>query len=107
HRTEPGPLWANTIQMGTHWGIREGGNLIAMAGERLHPPGWAEISTVCTMPECRGRGLASALVRHVAARIMARGERPFIHVVRDNSAAIDLYRRLGFGIRRNITFRGF
>src|SRR5690625_696428 len=106
-RTRPGPFWAETIRMGTYLGIREAGTLVAMAGERLHPPGWTEISAVCTAPEWRGRGFASALVRQSAARIIARGERPFIHVVRDHTRAIDLYRQLGFTIRRNITFRGF
>lgn len=106
-RTRPGPFWAETIRMGTYLGIREAGTLVAMAGERLHPPGWTEISAVCTAPEWRGRGFASALVRQSAARIIARGERPFIHVVRDHTGAIDLYRQLGFTIRRNITFRGF
>lgn len=106
-RTQPGPLWAQTIRMGTYLGIREEGELIAMAGERLHPPGWTEISAVCTTPDSRGRGLASALVRRSASRIIARGERPFIHVVRDNRGAIDLYRQLGFSARRNVTFRSF
>ena len=50
-----------------------------MAGERLHPPGWTEISAVCTDPAFRGQGLASRLVLAVAAGIRARGETPFLH----------------------------
>ncbi|MEU4215657.1 GNAT family N-acetyltransferase [Actinoplanes sp. NPDC026623] len=55
-----------------------GGALVAMADERLHPPGWTEISAVCTDPAHRGQGLATRLVRAVAG-IRARGEIPFLH----------------------------
>jgi ribosomal protein S18 acetylase RimI-like enzyme len=106
-RTRPGPFWTRTIAMGTYVGIRDRGRLVAMAGERLHPPGWSEISTVCTAPEARGRGLASRLVRQAASQIIARGERPFLHVATDNTAAFALYQRLGFQVRRPVTFRGF
>ena len=105
-RTRPGPFWAGTHRMGTYVGIRAGGALVAMAGERLRPPGWTEISAVCTSPEARGRGLGRRLVLHLAARIVERGERPFLHVVADNGA-LSLYERLGFRIRREVTFRGF
>ena len=46
--------------------VRRDGNLIAMAGERLHPPGWTEISAVCTDADYRGQGLATRLVHAVA-----------------------------------------
>ncbi|MGX1315018.1 putative GNAT family acetyltransferase [Streptomyces calvus] len=80
---------------------------MAMAGERLKPPGWTEISAVCTAPEARGRGHAARLVAALVARIVARGERPFLHVAEANTGAIALYERLGFTTRRKVTFRGF
>ena len=106
-RTGPGPFWARTVEMGTYLGVRDGGRLVAMAGERLRPPGWTEISAVCTDPAARGRGLASRLVREATARIVERGERPFLHVAADHTAAVALYERLGFRVRRPVTFRGF
>ena len=66
-RTEPGPFLPRTIEMGTYLGIRRGGALVAMAGERLHPPGWTEISAVCTDDAYRSRGLGTRLVLAVAA----------------------------------------
>ncbi|MDA5146073.1 GNAT family N-acetyltransferase [Streptomyces sp. AD681] len=106
-RTEPGPFWRRTHELGTYLGIRVDGTLVAMAGERLRPPGWTEISAVCTAPEARGRGYAGHLVSTLAARIVARGDRPFLHVAEANTGAIALYGRLGFKTRRRVTFRGF
>ncbi|MDQ1032084.1 hypothetical protein QF035_009666 [Streptomyces umbrinus] len=55
-RTRPGPFLPRTVELGTYLGIRRNGTLIAMAGERLHPPGWTEISAVCTPPGLPRRG---------------------------------------------------
>jgi ribosomal protein S18 acetylase RimI-like enzyme len=98
-RTNPGPFLPRTITMGTWLGIRCEGALAAMAGERLHPPGFTEISGVCTDVAFRGRGLGTRLIRAVAAGIVARGETPFLHASADNVNAIRLYRELGFALR--------
>jgi ribosomal protein S18 acetylase RimI-like enzyme len=105
--SRPGPFWPRTIELGTFHGIREHGALVAMAGERLRPPGWTEISSVCTAPHARGRGLASQVVRAAVDRITARGDRAFLHVAADNVDAIRLYERLGFVIRRPVRFHGY
>jgi ribosomal protein S18 acetylase RimI-like enzyme len=73
-------------------------------GAHLHPPGWTEISAVCTDPAHRGRGLATRLVRAVAAGIRRRGETPFLHTAASNSTAIRLYESIGFELRRQTTF---
>lgn len=106
-RTAPGPFWPRTHELGTYLGIREGGSLVAMAGERLRPPGWTEISAVCTAPEARGRGHAAHLVNTLVSRIRSRGEHPFLHVAETNTGAMALYGRLGFETRGSVTFRGF
>ncbi|WP_329454427.1 GNAT family N-acetyltransferase [Streptomyces sp. NBC_01497] len=105
-RTRPGPFLPRTGEMGTYLGIRRGGRLVGMAGERMHPPGWTEISAVCTDPDFRGQGLGGRLIRAVAAGIQERGEKPFLHAAAANVGAVRLYETLGFALRRKITFAG-
>jgi ribosomal protein S18 acetylase RimI-like enzyme len=95
-RAKPGPFLPRTFELGTYLGIRRDGKLVAMAGERLHPAGWTEISAVCTDEAWRGRGLGTRLVRAVGAGIRARGEIPFLHAAAANVSAIRLYEQLGF-----------
>ncbi|MFI0961460.1 GNAT family N-acetyltransferase [Streptomyces sp. NPDC021080] len=103
-RTQPGPFEARTVELGTYLGIRRNGALVAMAGERLHPPGWTEISAVCTDPGHRGEGLATRLILAVAHGIRERGETPFLHTAASNTGAIRLYESLGFRLRRPVRF---
>jgi predicted GNAT family acetyltransferase len=101
--TKPGPFRARTHTLGRFVGIRDGGKLVAMAGERLQIEGFVEISGVCTHPDYRGRGYGAALMRHVGARIIADGETPFLHTYANNTGAIALYQSLGFATRREVT----
>ena len=100
--TKPGPFAERTHRLGRFIGVRTGGRLVAMAGERMRPTGFTEVSGVCTHPDARGRGYAAALMRVVARRILDEGETPFLHAYADNAGAIALYESLGFRIRRTI-----
>jgi predicted GNAT family acetyltransferase len=101
--TEPGPFFEQTHRMGKFIGVKAKDLLIAMAGERLRPEGYTEVSGVCTHPDFRGRGYAGGLMRIVAARILARGEVPFLHSYAENAGAIALYESLGFRLRSPMT----
>jgi ribosomal protein S18 acetylase RimI-like enzyme len=103
-RTKPGPFRERTVELGTYLGIRRGGRLVAMAGERFRAPGWTEISAVCTDPDHRGQGLAGRLIGALVAGIAARGETPVLHAAEDNVGAVRRYGSLGFGPRRRIMF---
>jgi ribosomal protein S18 acetylase RimI-like enzyme len=105
-RTKPGPFMPRTVELGTYLGIRRDGRLVAMAGERMHPPGWTEISAVCTDVDFRGQGLAARLLMAVAAGIKDRGETPFLHAAAANEGALRLYESLGFRLRKKVTFLG-
>ncbi|WP_114227005.1 MULTISPECIES: GNAT family N-acetyltransferase [Sphingomonas] len=101
--TAPGPFRAETWRLGGFWGVRDGGRLIAMAGERLAVPGAAELSGVCTHPDARGRGLARALSTWKLHDIARRGEQVFLHAYVDNAPAVALYCDLGFTVRATMT----
>ncbi len=103
----PGPFSSRTVEFGGYVGVRREGRLVAMAGERLRPPGFAEISAVATLPDHRRQGLAELLVRTVASTITVRGEVPFLHAAAGNENAIRLYESLGFTIRRTVWFSVF
>lgn len=100
--TRPGPFVARTPELGDFVGVNLGGRLVAMAGERMKPDGFTEVSGVCTHPDHRGRGYAAALMRLVMGRIRARGETPFLHAYADNRGAIGIYEGLGFRFRREL-----
>lgn len=101
--TEPGPFLPRTHRLGAFWGIREHGRLVAMAGERLRPEGFTELSGVCAHPDVRGRGFARKLSAWVAHKIAARGETPFLHSIATNTNANRLYQSLGFTLWREVT----
>jgi predicted GNAT family acetyltransferase len=94
--TKPGPIGRRTRELGTYRGIRLGGSLVAMAGERLKLPGYTEVSAVCTHPNHTGNGYAAALIRSLVEEIRRRREVAFLHVRHDNLRAIGLYEHLGF-----------
>jgi predicted GNAT family acetyltransferase len=100
--TKPGPFSARSIELGEFWGIVKNGSLVAMAGERLHMPGFTEVSGVCTHPDYRGQGLARALMARVCEGIFARVETPFLHVMTTNPTAIRSYEALGFTERKKL-----
>lgn len=103
-RTRPGPFGPRTIEMGTYLGIRHHGTLVAMAGERLHPPGWTEVSAVCAHEGYRGLRLATRLVLAITAGIRERRETAMPHAAASNVNAIRLYESLGFTLRRHTRF---
>ena len=103
--TRPGPFGPRTPELGEYFGYFDGDRLVAMAGERMAAESLREISGVCTHPDHRGRGHARKLMLKLVRRQLQRGETPFLHVMRDNASARELYQRMGFGIYRESVVR--
>lgn len=95
-RVYPAYFRARTIEMGRYLGVYENGELVAMAGLRMAPDGYREISGVCTDPRFAGRGYAGMLVRSLAESVYAQGDTPMLHMDLDNVRAQRLYEALGF-----------
>lgn len=100
--TQPGPFARRTIELGGYLGIWQDGRLAAMAGQRLAPTGFIEVSAVCTHPDFRGRQYAHWLVASVAHHIRVQAATPFLTSLADNSRAISVYEAAGFASRRSL-----
>ena len=98
----PGFFRRRTCEMGSYYGVRSEDELIAMSGERLMLDGYSEISGVCTHPAHRGRGLAAALIWHLVRNHRRNGIVSWLHVGAANQRAVELYRRMGFEIVRQV-----
>jgi predicted GNAT family acetyltransferase len=71
----------------------------------MHTGRLREVSGVATHPDRQGRGLARALMERLLQEEIARGEIPFLHVMRSNELARSLYRRMGFREHQELTVR--
>jgi ribosomal protein S18 acetylase RimI-like enzyme len=98
----PGFFRSRTCEMGSYFGVRSEGQLIAMGGERLTLDGYPEISGICTHPDHRGKGYAETLIRHLAGDHRRNGLVSWLHVSATNDRAIQLYLRMGFVEARRV-----
>jgi predicted GNAT family acetyltransferase len=101
--TFPGFYRRRTHEMGTYFGIRVGGELVAMAGERLCIPGLHEISGVCTHPSHTGNGYARKLMIRVMHEHTNAGLESFLHVGQKNKRAVSIYEQMEFRMSRSAT----
>lgn len=104
NQVQPGYFYKDTPLLGSYFGIRHDGKLVAMAGERLRMTGFSEISAVVTHPSYTGKKFAQMLVSHVAQKIFMEGSIPFLHYVNTNARAGNVYKLLGFQERCIIPF---
>lgn len=92
------------IAHGCFYGVWDSGALIAAAGTHVwsQAESVAAIGNVFTLPEHRGRGLASACTTAVAAAALDAGLQTVVLNVRTNNApAIHVYEKLGFRLYRS------
>lgn len=101
--TNPGPFLSRSIDYGNYEGIFNNDQLIAMAGQRLQPDPYTEVSAVCTHPDHTGKGYAARLIINQINKIINDSRVPFLHVYPDNDSAIKLYKKLGFSVRKELT----
>jgi ribosomal protein S18 acetylase RimI-like enzyme len=102
--TRPGPFRRRTIEFGNYQGIFDQGKLVAMGGERLHIGGLTEISAICTHPDHLGKGHGARITHALTRSVLEKGQTPFLHARNDNIRAMDVYKRVGFELRREIAF---
>ena len=103
----PGYFNIKTPLMGDYFGIFKNGKLVAVTGERMKLDNYTEISAVVTHPEYTGKGYSSQLVAYVTNKVFDEGKIPFLHVSVNNDRAIGVYEKLGYKIRRKMSFWKF
>ncbi|TAU83649.1 GNAT family N-acetyltransferase [Rhizobium leguminosarum] len=103
--TKPGPFTLRVQSLGSFWGIRSEGRLVAMAGQRMRQTGFTELSGLCTHPDFQGRGLGTLLFRFVAGEIASSGDTAYLHAYAANTSAISLYKTHGFALRSEMNMR--
>ncbi|MEU7918389.1 GNAT family N-acetyltransferase [Micromonospora zamorensis] len=86
------------VDTGQYLGVREGGELVAVAGVHVWSPVYrvAALGNVTTHPRWRGRGLGAAVVAALCVRLRETVEHVTLNVKADNRAAVRLYERVGF-----------
>jgi ribosomal protein S18 acetylase RimI-like enzyme len=87
---------ARTLERQLVFAAEEGGVLIGKAGTNARGFRVDQVGGVYTLPERRGRGVASALMALLLAEIRASGKAPALFVKPGNAPARALYRGLGF-----------
>ncbi|WP_062348716.1 GNAT family N-acetyltransferase [Herbidospora yilanensis] len=82
----------------TRWaGIRDdAGRLIAVGADAWSAPSVGFVGGVATLPEARGSGLAGAICRFLTAALLHRHGRVSLMADDVNTAALAVYRRLGY-----------
>jgi ribosomal protein S18 acetylase RimI-like enzyme len=101
----PGFFRIRTCEMGSYYGIRHQGRLVAMCGERMNIGDYHEISGLCTHPDFRGRGYAAVLMLQLMREHRKAGLLSYLHVSSNNANAIGLYERMGFDHRGEFQLR--
>ena len=98
----PGFFRDRTCEMGSYFGVRVDGKLVAMGGERIRIDEYVELSAVCTHPAHRGKGYGASIIGQLAGNHRRGGLVSWLHVSCANRNAIQLYLRQGFEVVRKI-----
>jgi RimJ/RimL family protein N-acetyltransferase len=108
HDEGPTFFHASMLERGTFRGIRDGADIVAVAGSHLFSPdlGVCTIGNVYTRRDRRGRGFAAAVTSAVVQHALNHGISTIVlNVGQDNAPAQRVYERLGFH-RHCIFFEG-
>lgn len=103
HSVLPDMLQNKSSELGKYFGIYKNKKLIAVIGERMKMNKYTEISSIVTHSEHMGKGYAKQLIKHATDKIFKESKTPYLHVDISNINAIELYKNLGFTIRRKIS----
>ncbi|HET9953531.1 MAG TPA: N-acetyltransferase [Polyangiaceae bacterium] len=97
---------STTLHMATHeasWIALESGTRVGLAVCVIQPSELAELCAIAVIARERGRGIGRALLSHAERATRARGAPGMLlHTATANVAALDLFLRNGYRIRRRL-----
>jgi RimJ/RimL family protein N-acetyltransferase len=101
HASGEAPDWflSQMLEQETYYGIREGNELIAVAGTHVTAlsEGVSGLGNIYTRRDRRGRGLSTRLTAAVVDKLLSMNLKTIVLNVREsNAAAIRVYERIGF-----------
>ncbi len=102
---QPGYYRKRTNELGDYFGIFKDDILVATTGERMQMNDFVEVSGIVTHPDHTRKGYAGQLTAYTANRIFDKNKTPYLHVAENNTGAVKLYEKLGFKVRRKMSFR--
>ena len=103
--THTEPFGPRTIELGEYFGFFRDQKLVSMCGERIEADTFREVCSACTHPDYRSQGLARRLIQKIMRRQYHRGQTPFGHVMKENTHALDIYKRMGFESHKEVVVR--
>jgi predicted GNAT family acetyltransferase len=92
-------LGVTAIEHGVFYGIRSSEGFLAAGGTHTVAPayGMAVLGSIFTHPQARRQGHATTITAALTTHLLQQGcQDVVLNVVADNSAAIQVYTRLGF-----------
>jgi GNAT superfamily N-acetyltransferase len=91
------PAWTPTaLELGPFYAVREGEEVVSVAGVHFVTPFTAELGNVATHPDYRGKGYASKCVAAVTDELLETTPSVILHFFEDNTSAQKLYEKMGF-----------
>ncbi|MDR2930138.1 MAG: GNAT family N-acetyltransferase [Propionibacteriaceae bacterium] len=82
------------------WGAFDGSTIAGFIGQHVQQ----SMGMLYVLPQYRHRGIARALIAHLANRIIAEKRTPYDHIVVGNQASAQLQRAMGFTISQRTLY---
>ena len=87
------------VKAGMYWGVKKDDRIVSAGGIHVYSKryGIAALGNIATHPGFRREGLGTAVTAKLCKVLSGSVEHIALNVRRDNAAAVNMYRRLGFG----------
>ncbi|MHA1302711.1 MAG: GNAT family N-acetyltransferase [Candidatus Heimdallarchaeaceae archaeon] len=96
------PFVPDQLESGFYHYIEQDKMIVSVGGTHFETPVLAQIGNIFTLKEYRRRGFGMKVVSAIVKQILQRKDFASLFVLKDNKAAISLYKKLGFNIYNDV-----